>query len=332
MTNVILIMLGGGGLVLILGVVIALVTGGGNQIDVDKKLEEFAGSGNVFIDTSAEAAKPKIDVADRIDKAIFAGNSTFTDKIKVRIAKADLKLRVVEYMGFLAASAAGIGIIGYFFGGMFGGLIGLVVGAQIPRIYANMAANTRIKTFEGQLGDTLNLWVNALRSGYSVLQGMEAIASELPPPISKEFERILQEMRLGINMETALANSLRRVPSEDFDFIVTAINVQRETGGNLAEILDIISFTIRERVRIKGEIRTLTAQGRASGWVITVLPIFLGITVYFLNPEYIMELFVTEEPFIIPGVFPCGWAVIAVTVMMVGAGGYAIQRIVDIEI
>jgi tight adherence protein B len=326
-------MLGGGGVVLILGVVIALATGGGSQIDVDKKLEEFAGSGGGgFVDTSAETTKPKVDVADRMDKAISGWNSGFIERIRIRIAKADLKLRVVEYMGFLAASSIGVGAAGYFFGGMFGGLVGLVVGAQIPRIYANMAANTRIKTFEGQLGDTLNLWVNALRSGYSVLQGMEAIASELPPPISKEFERILQEMRLGINMETALANSLRRVPSEDFDFIVTAINVQRETGGNLAEILDIISFTIRERVRIKGEIQTLTAQGRASGWVITGLPVALGLAVYMLNPEYIMELFVTEEPFVIPGVLPCGWLVAAFTVMMVGAGGYAIKQIVDIEI
>lgn len=332
MTTVILIMLGGGGLVLVLGVAIALVTGSGNQIDVDKKLEEFAGSGNVFVDTSAEASKPKVDVTDRVDKAISGWNSNFIDKIKVRIAKADLKLRVIEYIGFLAASALGIGAAGYFLGGMFGGLIGLVVGAQIPRIYANMAANTRIKTFEGQLGDTLNLWVNALRSGYSVLQGMEAIAAELPPPISKEFERILQEMRLGINMETALANSLRRVPSEDFDFIVTAINVQRETGGNLAEILDIISFTIRERVRIKGEIQTLTAQGRASGWVITGLPIFLGIGVYMLNPDYIMELFVSEEPFVIQGVLPCGWLVVGFTLLMIASGGYAIKQIVDIEI
>src|SRR5690606_32429750 len=147
-------------------------------------------------------------------------------------------------------------------------------------------ANRRLHAFENQLSDTLNLWVNALRSGYSVLQGMEAIATELPPPISREFERVVQEVRLGLSLEQALANLVRRMPSEDLDLIVTAINIQREVGGNLAEILDIISHTIRERVRMKGEIRTLTSQGRLTGWVIGLLPLILAFLVYSINPRY----------------------------------------------
>src|SRR5690606_25573228 len=128
-------------------------------------------------------------------------------------------------------------------------------------------ASRRIRAFESQLSDTLNLWVNALRSGSSMLQGMEAIPTELPAPTSQEFERIVQEVRLGLTLGQAMANMLRRVPSEDLDLVVTAVNIQREVGGNLTEILDNISFTIRERVRIKGEIRTLTAQGRLTGLV-----------------------------------------------------------------
>jgi hypothetical protein len=118
----------------------------------------------------------------------------------------------------------------------------------------------------------LNLMVNGLRAGYSTMQAMESISKELPPPVCDEFRRVVQEMQIGIPMETALDNLLRRIPSPDLDFVVTAINVQREVGGNLSEILDSISFTIRERVRIKGEIRVLTSQVRASGTVLSLIP------------------------------------------------------------
>ena len=118
--------------------------------------------------------------------------------------------------------------------------------------------------FNDQLADMLNLMVNGLRAGYSTMQAMEAVSKELPAPICDEFRRVVQEMQLGVPMEHALDNLLRRIPSDDLDLVVTAINVQREVGGNLAEILDTISYTIRERVRIKGEIATLTAQGMLS--------------------------------------------------------------------
>ena len=207
-----------------------------------------------------------------------------------------------------------------------------IIGLRIPRMYIGYAASKRLNAFEGQLSDTLNLWVNALRSGYSVLQGMEAIATELPPPVSKEFERVVQEVRLGLSLDNALANMLRRMPSEDLDLIITAVNIQREVGGNLAEILDIISYTIRERVRIKGEIRTLTAQGRLTGWIISLLPVGLALVLYSINPEYGGQLIMNEDPFIIPGVLPCGWLVLAIGAVMILFGVLAIRKIVDIEV
>ena len=135
----------------------------------------------------------------------------------------------------------------------------------------------------------LNLMVNGLRAGYSTMQAMEAISKELPSPISDEFRRVVQEMQIGIPMEAALENLLRRIPSHDLDFVVTAINVQREVGGNLSEILDTISFTIRERVRIKGEVRMLTAQVRTSGTVFSFIPFVLTLVLWFFNPEYLMS-------------------------------------------
>jgi tight adherence protein B len=330
--TLILIGIAGVGMLIVLGAVVALVAGGGNRVNVDERIEQFTGSTEWDVETEDDTAQVRRTVADDLDKAIGSRGFSFFDRIKERIARADMKLRVTEYIAIVLALAIVSGLIAYYFAGMIGALIAAVVAAQIPRIYAGYAATRRLRAFDNQLGDTLNLWVNALRSGFSVLQGMEAIAAELPPPVSKEFERIIQEIRLGISMEDALANSLRRVPSEDYDLVITAVNIQREVGGNLAEILDIISFTIRERVRIKGEIRTLTAQGRASGWIITILPIGLSLVLYVINPEYILELVVNEPPYLVEGVLPCGWIVVGAAVLMVALGGFAIQKIVDIEV
>ena len=152
--------------------------------------------------------------------------------------------------------------------------IGAIAGAFAPGMYVKSQQKKRLQKFNDQLADMLNLMVNGLRAGYSTMQAMEAISKELPAPICDEFRRVIQEMQIGISMETALDNLLRRIPSEDLDFVITAINVQREVGGNLSEILDNISFTIRERVRIKGEVRVLTSQVRTSGSCTFLDPIF----------------------------------------------------------
>ncbi|MBK7894647.1 MAG: type II secretion system F family protein [Anaerolineaceae bacterium] len=328
-----LIIIGGAlAILLMLGAGIAIVVTG-NQSAVDKRLEQFVGTATVVdLPESVEVAGGP-DVADRLDKALSSRN--FFEPIRERISRADAKLRVSEYMILVVASGFLTAVVGYFLPQenslVIAGIAGLL-GLRIPRFYVQTMSKRRMQAFDAQLSDTLNLWVNALRSGYSVLQSMEAIATELPPPISVEFERVVQEVRLGLSVEQALANMYRRVPSEDLDLVITAVNIQREVGGNLAEVLDTISFTIRERVRIKGEIRTLTAQGRVSGWIISLLPIVLGFVLWLINPEYVAELWVREDPWIFPQVIPCGWLVIAFSGMMIGAGAYAISKIVDIEV
>jgi tight adherence protein B len=316
-------------LLVLFGAVVAFVTSSG-QAQVDQRLEEFVGGGAAATFAPAEMDMPREAMADRMDRAI-AGRG-FTGKIRERIARADVKLRVTEYIALQLLTAFGLGAAGYYLmGGWFMAVIGGLVGYSVPRFYCNFAAKRRLQAFDSQLSDTLNLWVNALRSGYSVLQGMEAIATELPKPVSAEFERVVQEVRLGLSVSQALDNMLRRVPSEDLDLVITAVNIQREVGGNLADILDIISFTIRERVRIKGEIRTLTAQGRASGWIITFLPVALGAILFMINPEYMGQLTSREPPMIL-NIVPCGWLVIGFSLMMIAAGAFAIQKIVDIEV
>ena len=316
-------------LLMMFGAGLAILVGGNRQID--ERLEQFVGEYDPEVYEPVERVQTE-RISDRLDDAI--ADRPFFEPIRKRIAMADVRLRVSEYIALQFLAAFGLAIFGYLILGLNIVLviIAFVIGLRLPRLYISFMANRRLRAFENQLGDTLNLWVNALRSGYSVLQGMEAIATELPPPMAKEFERVVQEVRLGLSLEQALDNLLRRMPSEDLDLIITAVNIQREVGGNLAEILGIISHTIRERVRIKGEIRTLTAQGRLTGWVVSLLPIGLGVVLYSINPEYGGQLFIREAPFIIPGVLPCGWLVVGIGVLMMVLGILAVRKIVDIEV
>ena len=333
-----LILIGGGLLFFILiGVGVALLAGD-RTVNVDQRLDQFAGGAEwapEFLDSELEPEESKsVELADRLDDAFESRGFGFVENIRTRIARGDLKLRVSEYLLLIGLMAILVGgLAWYFFGqSLLFAFIGLIVGSLIPGMYARYAARNRIYAFDDQLADTLNLWVNALKSGFSVLQAMEAISTEMPPPVSQEFERVIQEIRLGLETETALDNVLRRVPSEDFDLVVTAVKVQREVGGNLSEILDTISHTIRERVRIKGEIRTLTAHGRISGWIITLLPIALALFLNFSNPEYIGELFMRDPDTTIANLLPCGWLMIGIAAIMIAAGGFAIQKVIDIEV
>jgi tight adherence protein B len=179
-----------------------------------------------------------------------------------------------------------------------------------------------LHAFNDQLGDTIGLLANSLRSGFSIVQSMETVADQLPNPMAAEFHRVTQEIGLGLHYEEALHNMLRRVPSDDLDLMITAINIQGRVGGNLAEILDTIGHTIRERVRIKGEIRVLTAQQTISGYILTGLPVVLGLVLYLINREYVSRLFTDT----------CGWIMIGVSVVMITLGFLIIRKIVDIEV
>jgi tight adherence protein B len=256
--------------------------------------------------------------------------SSFGDKISRDLARADLKLKAGEFFAAMVISALLVGFIVWFITGqsLFGGLGGAAVGLFLPRFYVNSQQTKRLVKFNDQLGDMLNLMVNGLRAGYSTMQAMEAVSKELPPPICDEFRRVVQEMQLGVSMQTSLDNLLRRIPSEDLDLVVTAINVQREVGGNLAEILDTISYTIRERVRIKGEIRVLTTQVMYSGRFLAMMPLFVMGILYMLNKPYMMEFFKPENN----AKLPCGYFALACAAIMIISGYVVMNKIGDIEV
>jgi tight adherence protein B len=238
-----------------------------------------------------------------------------------------LKFKPGEFIFFTVISAALVGFVLWYVGGknIVVLLIGAAVGLYLPNMYLKSQQNKRLIKFDQQLPDMLNLMVNGLRAGFSTMQAMEAVSKELPPPISDEFRRVIQEMQLGVSMEKALENLLIRIPSDDLDLTITAINVQREVGGNLAEILDSISYTIRERIRIKGEIRVLTTQVMYSGRFLSMLPLFVIGILYLLNREYIMEFFEPES-----GI--CGIIALVVAGLLIIAGYFAMNKLGDIEV
>jgi tight adherence protein B len=254
-------------------------------------------------------------------------SSSYGDSIARELARADIKLRSGEYIAMMIISAFCVGVLVWFLAGKFIliGIVGAIGGLFLPRLYVRREQGRRLVRFNDQLADMLNLMVNGLRAGYSTMQAMEAVSKELPPPISDEFRRVVQEMQLGIPMDRALENLLRRIPSEDLDLVITAINVQREVGGNLAEILDTISYTIRERVRIKGEIRVLTSQVMYSGRFLSMLPLFVFGIIYLLNRPYMMTFFTPES-----GV--CGYAALIAAAIMIGSGYLVMNKIGDIEV
>lgn len=267
----------------------------------------------------AEAERNRL--AKRLDDAL--ADRGFAQKWRRQLSRADLKLTVTEFMALHVISGIGTFLVGtaLFQSVILGGVAG-IAGIFFPRFYVAYKQGQRLRRFEQQLPDTLSLWVNALRSGYAVLQAMEAIAKESPAPTSTEFRRVVMEVQLGIPMETALDHLLERVPSDDLDLVNTAVNIQREVGGNLAEILDSIAYTIRDRIRLKGEIGVLTAQGRITGWLISLLPIGLTLFLYVVSPGYMGRLVENRM---------CGWPMLGCGLGMIGTGAAIIQRIVDIK-
>ncbi len=239
-----------------------------------------------------------------------------------QLLRADLKLRTSEYFMIQIGSAVVVGLIVYVrFQSLFG-LLAAFLGYLLPGFYVKYRINKRLKAFNNQLGDTLTLLSNAIKAGYSFAQAIDTVAKNAVPPIADEFGRAVREMNLGGSPDEALQNITKRIASADFDLVATAYAIHRTVGGNLAEILDNIAYTIRERVRIKGEIATLTAQARASGTLITFLPIVLATFMFFVTPTYFRPMFSSI----------IGWGLLVFGAFMIFIGNLIIRRVVAIEV
>jgi tight adherence protein B len=267
------------------------------------------------------AEHKKSDVWSQLDH-LFE-KKTFVQKMLLEFQKADLKLRYSEYVMMYFVVTLVPGVVGYFVTKGWPGFFMLAGPALvIPRFYVKFRQFQRIKKIDSQLVDALILISNSLKSGYSFLQGMELVAEEAPHPISSEFRRMLRETNLGYPLEQALDGMAERVPSEDLDLVITVVKIQRGIGGNLAEILDKIVHTIRERIRIKGEISTLTAQGKLQGIILTLLPPAMCVAIYMMSPDFMRPLFTTL----------LGKAMLGVAFVFQMIGGFFIKKIVEIKV
>lgn len=197
-----------------------------------------------------------------------------------------------------------------------------IFGWLLPSIVVKSKIKKRLKLLNEQLGDALAMMSNSLKAGYSFFQTVDMVAEEMSGPIAEEFGYFKKEVNLGVNTEKALENMAARVASEDLELVVTAVMIQRQVGGNLSEVLDNITATIRNRVKIKGELKTITAQGRMSGLVISVLPLVLCGLIFLINPTMMSLLFTT----------PMGQAMIGAALFMETIGILLIRKVVRIEI
>jgi tight adherence protein B len=317
--NYVLILGVGSGLAVILLMIGIITSLSASRDIVDERITQYTSAGTI------EPQEKKAVLTDWLNRRV--AKSSFGDRIAKQLARADLKFKPGEFVATLIISGFTVGLLGWFLGGrdFIGAIIGGLVGLLLPWLYIRRQQGQRLVKFDNQLPDMLNLMVNGLRAGYSTMQAMESISKEMPSPICDEFRRVVQEMQLGVSMEKALDNLLRRIPSPDLDLLITAVNVQREVGGNLAEILDTISFTIRERIRIKGEIRVLTTQTMYSGKMLALMPVFVIIILYFLNREYMMEFFKPDA-----GI--CGYIALGVAALMIISGYFIMQKLSQIEV
>ncbi|MDQ5841630.1 MAG: type II secretion system F family protein [Chloroflexota bacterium] len=253
----------------------------------------------------------------------FADRSGFSDKLDARLEAAGVSLRSGEFVVITVVA----GMVGALLGAaffrtlLFAGIIGAVAGMG-PRIALKVALDRRAEKLREQLPDVLTIMASSLRAGHSFLQALDTVAKEIALPARDEFARVVAEIRLGRAAEDALEALAERVGSPDFKWAVLAVNIQREVGGNLAEILDTVSDTLRERAVMRRQVKVLTAEGRLSAWVLTLLPIGIALYMFSVNPEYIGLLFTDR----------LGWMMVGVAVVLMGLGILWMRKIVNIDV
>ncbi len=217
---------------------------------------------------------------------------SLTKAIDEQLEKANVRFTAAEWMSLWMASVAVSALVGYMLSGSVMGLVAMgSAGLVLPRVWLGRRIEKRYQAFNEQLTDVMRLITNSLQAGHGMLQAINLVAKEMPPPASEEFDRVVREVALGYSLNESLQRLAQRMKSDDLDMIVTAINIQAEVGGSLSEILRNISRTIEERVRLRAEVSALTAQQRMSGYLISGMPFILGVIIAVLNPDYLLPLF-----------------------------------------
>jgi tight adherence protein B len=306
-------------------VVVALFAFYGNAVPASNVRGRLEG---LMSGTSVVEAGPQALRASGSTNSIFANFAPgpMGEKLAQELERADMTLRPGEYIVMrLALGTVGAILALFLVPGTFGYVIagaGAVIGYNLPKFYRNRRRKARISKLNAQLPETLTMISNSLKAGFGLLQAMSTAADQMSHPIATELSRTIHEMNIGSSVEVALLALSERSESYDFDIVVTAILVQRTVGGNLGEILDTVAETMRERIRIRGEIQTLTSQQKLTGIVLGLIPLGVGLLFQLMSPGYITPLFTTFA----------GKGMLVAAVILETIGVMVIQRILDIEV
>jgi len=300
-----------------------LTMDGDRRSDLEKRLTGFAGNavgeGEVDgeVDGESSLVQDMVSLTGRMAERIGVLN-----RVEDKLEQADLPLRPPEALFLYLAIVMIVFLGSLLIGGPLGALILTAVAIMGPILYLEMRRKKRLRKFETQLPDVLNLLAGSMRAGFSFAQGLEAVAEEASEPAKRELQRVYAESRLGRPIEDALEDSADRMQSIDLVWAVMAIRIQREVGGNLAELLDTVAETMTERERLRHEIIALTAEGRLSAWVLGVFPPAFAVILYLIQPDYMSTLFNS----------PIGVMAVVVSAVMAGFGFLWLRKIMAIEV
>lgn len=242
--------------------------------------------------------------------------------IKTLLLHADTKLSLSGFFFVSTACALLTSLMGLLSGMVSVALVSGAAGSVIPAIVLRVKRSRRLKAFNAALPDAIDLMARCLVAGHSIGSSIEMIGQQAPEPLAFEFVQVYQQQRLGLQFREALLQMADRIPSRDLQFFITAILVQKETGGDLTEILARTSHVIRERIRIEGEVRTRTAQGRLTGWILGLLPVVMLVLINIISPGYSHVLFHD----------PVGQYLMMAGATLIAIGAFCIRRIVDVQV
>jgi len=268
--------------------------------------------------TVGEKGRGLVGIIGRINP-----RGSYLEKIKIKLLQAYIKMKPEEFLAISITIGLIVGMLLFIPTRNYVLiLLGFLIGYKVPDFYVDSIKKKRGRKLNSQLPQALTIISNGLRAGFSFTQAMGVASKEMDTPISDEFSRVLRDNSLGKPLDEALENLSKRTDDEDLDMFITALLIQRQVGGNLAEVLDTISDTIRERVRLRGEVRTLTSQGRMEALVIGVLPFAISVVVAILNPSYLEPLVTTT----------IGLFMLIGALILMGIGIYILIKMVDVKV
>lgn len=311
------------GLVLLLGVLLTGLAPRKQELSPEERVALYA-SGAGAMEQATRPQEDKLAQARGAAEAVLKRNKSLEERIAARLESAGLEWRASEWLLLHVGVIVGAALLGMVLGGgnIVVGLLFIALGVFLPWLFLGFLRSRRVKKFNALLPDTLQLMSGSLAAGLSLAQSVDTIVREGSEPIAGEFKRVLVETRLGVSLEDALSGITDRFDSKDFAWIVMAIKIQREVGGNLAELLDTVAATIREREYMRRQVDALAAEGKISAYVIGGLPPVFLLYLVMVNPDYVNVLF-TE---------PLGWLMLIGASVMLGVGAFWMSRLVKVEV